>query len=223
MTPGGMAPEMRESTSESTAGASGDRPLGAFVPPQHRRPTQAVTRRCHLTDGTEVLVRSIRRTDRSSCSTMLTACSEESLYSRYERVVTESPDALAADLCCPDLQCERTLVGEIFEGPFPTIIGIAQLITDPTHTTAEYAVLVADPWQNKGLGGAFTDICLELADAWGVPRVVAEFLPSNMRMIRILSKRRFDLSRDFQENVVSGEKLIKGNEEEMTAASCSVS
>jgi len=206
MTPGGMAPEMRESS--SAAGASGDRPLGAFVPRGPRRSTEPVSRRCRLTDGTEVLVRSIRKTDRSSCSTMLTACSEESLYSRYERVVTESPDALAADLCCPDPQCERTLVGEISEGPFPTIIGIAQLITDPAHSTAEYAVLIADPWQNKGLGGAFTDICLELADEWGVPRVVAEFLPSNTRMIRILDKRRFDLSRNLQEHIVSGQKLI---------------
>ena len=29
-----------------------------------------------------------------------------------------------------------------------------------------------------------------------------------MRMIRILDKRHFDLSRDFQEHVVSGQKLI---------------
>jgi acetyltransferase len=165
-------------------------------------------RRCTLDDGTEVLIRPIRAIDCSACSTMLTACSEESLYSRYERVVSESPDALARELCVPNPQCERTLVGEIHHGSFPTIIGIAQLITDPGHTVAEYAVLIADVWQNQGLGSAFTDACLQVAHDWGVPRVVAEFLPSNMRMIRILEKRRFDMSRDLREHVVSGQKLV---------------
>jgi len=166
-------------------------------------------RRCVLTDGTEVTIRPIAAADCVSCSTMLTACSEESLYSRYERVVSESPDALAHDLCHPDLSSERTLVGEIRHGNFPTIIGIAQLLTDPAHTVAEYAVLIADVWQNRGLGSAFTDVCLQVARDWGVPRIVAEFLPSNMRMIRILEKRRFDLARDLQEHVVSGQKLVE--------------
>ncbi|MFC2078182.1 GNAT family N-acetyltransferase [Candidatus Bipolaricaulota bacterium] len=204
-----MAREMRDSPAESAAKPSGgDRPPGASIPPA----SVGVERRCRLADDTEVLIRSIRTVDCSACSTMLTACSQESLYSRYERVVTSSPDELASELCRPDPECERTVVGEIHHGNFPTIVGIAQLITDPAHTIAEYAVLIADPWQNKGLGSAFTDICLQLAHAWGVPRVVAEFLPSNMRMIRILEKRRFDMSRNLQEHVVSGQKSIGDNE-----------
>jgi len=143
---------------------------------------------------------------------MLTACSEESLYSRYERRVDESLDALAQELCIPDPRSERTFVAEIDHGSFPTIVGIAQLIANPTHTAAEYALLVADAWQNQGLGSAFTDVCLRVAHDWGVPRVVAEFLPSNMRMIRILEKRRFDMSRDLREHVVSGQKLVGPSE-----------
>jgi len=143
---------------------------------------------------------------------MLAACSQESLYSRYERVVTESPDKLAAELCNPDPTYERTLVGEIRHGTFPTVIGLAQLLTDPAHTVAEYAVLIADPWQNKGLGSVFTDICLGLVNVWRVPRIVAEFLPSNMRMIRILEKRHFAMNRNLQEHVVSGEKLVELND-----------
>lgn len=198
---------MPDSPARPATGASGDRPLGSVIPSDA---ASFAERHCRLIDGVDVVIRPVRGTDCSSCSTMLTACTPESLYSRYERVVTESSDALAEELCHPNPTCERTLVGEIHHGPFPTIVGIAQLITDPAHTVAEYAVLVADPWQNKGLGSAFTDACLELADAWGIPRVVAEFLPSNMRMIRILDKRDFDLSRDFQEHVVSGQKLIDG-------------
>jgi len=218
MTPGGMAHEMRGSPSESETGASGDCPLGSLIR-ANPRPTN-FERRCELADGIATIIRSIRGTDCTACSAMFSACSPKSLYCRYERVVSKSPEQLAAELCSPNTDCECTLVGEIIIDSVPTIVGIAQLITDPAHQVAEYAVLIADAWQNKGLGSALTDASLELAAEWGVPRFVAEFLPSNMRLIRILSKRRFDLSRDFQENVVSGEKRITGREEAPTAPSC---
>jgi len=81
-------------------------------------------------------------------------------------------------------------------------------LSDPNHEAAEYAVLVADPWQGRGLGGAITSFCLQIAHEWGIGRVIAEFLPDNMRMIRILEARKFNLHRDLQERVVSGQKVI---------------
>jgi acetyltransferase len=150
---------------------------------------------------------------------MLSVCSPRSLYSRYERVIAETPSELAAKLCRPNPRCELTVVAEVAYGTPLSIIrfditpdlphlGVAQLIADPHHEAAEYAVLVADPWQSKGLGSAFTDFCLRLAYAWGIRRVVAEFLPDNMRIIRILESRWFDLHRNLQEHVISGQKIL---------------
>ncbi len=163
---------------------------------------------CRLEDGTEVCLRLIEPTDGPACTEMLSACTPRSLYSRYERVVTEPLGDLAGRLCCPDPQAEVTVVAETCVNGARFLIGVAQLLADPAHETAEYAVLVADPWQSKGLGSAFTDCCLRLAHTWGVGRVVAEFLPGNMRIIRILEKRAFDMYRDMQEHVVSGQKRI---------------
>jgi len=164
--------------------------------------------RCRLADGTEVCLRLVAPSDVDACGAMLTKCSRKSLYSRYERVVKDAPGELAARLCCPDPQTELTIVAEACLNDTRSLIGIAQLLADPLHEAAEYAVLVADPWQSKGLGSAFTDCCLRLAHAWGIGRVVVEFLPGNMRIIRILEKRSFDLYRDMQEHVVSGQKHI---------------
>jgi acetyltransferase len=163
---------------------------------------------CRLQDGTEVRLRLIDPTDIPVCSAMLSQCSPKSLYSRYERVVSEPPSELASRLCCPDLRTELTVVAEVCVDGSLLMIGVAQLLADPPHEAAEYAVLVADPWQSKGLGSAFTDCCLQLAHAWGVGRVVVEFLPGNMRIIRILERRAFDMYRNMQEHAVSGQKLI---------------
>jgi len=139
---------------------------------------------------------------------MLRQCSPKSLYSRYERVIDGPLDDLASELCCPDDRFEMTVVAELSEGGPCALIGVAQVLADPTRDTAEYAVLVADRWQNLGLGSALTDHCLTRANDWGLRRVIAEFLPSNMRMIRILETRAFDLQRDRQEHVVSGQKIL---------------
>jgi len=167
---------------------------------------------CQLRDGTEVCFRLIGPTDVPACSAMLSSCSPKSLYSRYERVVQEPASAMASRLCCPNLEAELTVVAEAHVDGSSALLGVAQLLADPAHEAAEYAVLVADPWQSKGLGSAFTDCCLRLAHAWGVGRVVAEFQPGNMRIIRILEKRAFDFYRDMQDHVVSGQKRISSED-----------
>ena len=174
---------------------------------------------CRLRDGTEVCLRLVEPTDVNACTEMLSSCTSRSLYSRYERVVTEPLSDLAGRLCCPDSRTELTVVAETCVSGARSLIGVAQLLADPAHEAAEYAVLVADPWQSKGLGGAFTDCCLRLAHTWGVRRVLAEFLPGNMRIIRILEKRAFELYRDMQEHAVSGQKRIDDSDADRAAGS----
>ncbi len=172
-----------------------------------------------LLDGTRVRIRPIEPTDVLACKAMLSACSPKSLYLRYEGLIKETLHELAARLCQPDPYYELTIVAEILQGnPLPIArpgfasdishLGVAQLIIDSHHETAEYAVLVADPWQNKGLGHAFTDISLRLASAWRVRRVVVEFLPDNTRVMRILEAHNFDLHRDPQGRLFSGQKIL---------------
>lgn len=163
---------------------------------------------CCLDDGTTIRLRPIGSADVSACERMLSQCSPKSLYSRYERLITATPLEMARELCGQSPDCDLTLIAEAVIDGEPTIIGAAQLLSDPKKVAAEYAVLVADPWQGKGLGGMFTSFCLQVAHTQGIGRVIAEFLPDNMRMIQILEARDFDLHRDLQERVVSGQKMI---------------
>ena|GEM_PF-2207572 len=165
--------------------------------------------KCHLNDGTTIRFRPVEPTDVSAYGSMLSLCSPKSLYSRYERLIKATPLEMAEELCGQASYCNLTLVAEIIgDGAQSRIIGAAQLLANQEHEAAEYAVLVCDPWQGKGLGGAFTSFCLKIARARGIGRVIVEFLPDNMRMIRILETREFDFQRDPQEYIVSGQKVI---------------
>jgi len=69
-------------------------------------------------------------------------------------------------------------------------------------------VFVADPWQNRGLGGALTDYSLEIAKGWGIKEVRAETTPDNFRMIAIFRDRGFSIEHRRDEGVVLAAKRL---------------
>ncbi|MCD6320942.1 GNAT family N-acetyltransferase, partial [Candidatus Bipolaricaulota bacterium] len=85
-----------------------------------------------------------------------------------------------------------------------------RMVANPDLDTVEYAVFVADPWQNRGLGGALTDYCLEIAQKWGIKKVRAETTPDNFRMIAIFRDRGFKIKTYPEDGVVLAEKDLGG-------------
>ncbi len=84
---------------------------------------------------------------------------------------------------------------------------MGRLIADPDHDTGEYAVLVTDAFQNRGLGSVLTDTCLELARSWGLRRVVAQTTSDNARMIAVFQERGFEVTPE-EEGLVTVAKLL---------------
>jgi acetyltransferase len=163
-----------------------------------------------------VVLRPLSCDDLPACAEFFAQCSPRSLYSRYERRRSESPFELAKQLCFGDRDTQLAVVGETEIEGMERVIGVAQLLSDNRRDVAEFAVLVADPWQGRGLGSHFADFSLVLAEAWGISRLVAEFLPDNVRLIRIVESRSFQLCRDGSGQVVSAQKLLVEGELEAT-------
>ncbi len=155
-----------------------------------------------LKDGTKVLLRPIRPEDEPLWHEMLAISSRESIRFRFRYIFKETTHQMAIPYCFIDYDREMAIVGLVEEEGRKRMVGVGRLISDPDRMRAEYAVFVADPWQNKGLGGILTDYCLEIARKWGIPKVTAETTPDNVRMIRIFEKRGFRLEYKTEESVV---------------------
>jgi acetyltransferase len=82
------------------------------------------------------------------------------------------------------------------EGGEPRLVGVGRLVADPEHQVAEYAVLVSDAWQNRGLGGVLTDTCEEIARGWGLQRMEAQTTADNARMLALFKKRGYTVEPD---------------------------
>jgi len=171
---------------------------------------EGYTRQATLRNGTKVFLRPIRPEDEPLWHEMLAVSSRESIRFRFRYLFKESTHQMAIPFCFIDYDREMAIVAEIEDGGRKRIVGVGRLVVGPDPTTAEYAVFVADPWQNQGLGGVLTDYCLEIARNWGVQVVTAETTPDNVRMIAIFQHRGFKIEHRTQDGVVLAQ-LLQGS------------
>ena len=125
---------------------------------------------------------------------LLESCSRETIYARFRYLFQWSSRQAAIRYCFIDYDREIAIVAETVVDGRRQIVGVGRLVSDPNLDSVEYAVLVTDLWQNRGLGGLLTDVCVDIARAWGVERVVAVTTSDNGRMIAVLEERGFTLT-----------------------------
>ncbi|MEL6925486.1 MAG: GNAT family N-acetyltransferase, partial [Bacteroidota bacterium] len=85
--------------------------------------------------------------------------------------------------------------------------GVVRIVADPWMETAEYAIIVADPYQGKGLGKIMTELILDIARDKGIKKIIATVLSSNEVMIHILKKFGFKLRMDGYDSYFAEMKL----------------
>jgi GNAT superfamily N-acetyltransferase len=66
------------------------------------------------------------------------------------------------------------------------IIAVVRYEGSPGSDRAEYAALVTDAWQGKGLGSALTQALIQAAIERGIRHFFALVLPENIRMMGLL-------------------------------------
>jgi acetyltransferase len=161
-----------------------------------------------LQDGTEVLLRPIKPEDEPLWLAMLGSCSKESLYSRFRYFFHWETHEVATRYCYIDYDREIAIVAEIVEDGQRKLIGVGRLVADPDHETVEYAILIADAWQQKDLGNIITDFCMEVVEGGSLKKIVAQTTADNKRMIAVFQKRGFEVKINTQDSTVDVIKII---------------
>ncbi|HDZ40208.1 MAG TPA: bifunctional acyl-CoA synthetase/GNAT family N-acetyltransferase [Bacteroidetes bacterium] len=156
----------------------------------------------------DIVMRPIKPEDEPLWFELLDSCSRESIYSRFNSFFHYSVHEVAARYCYIDYDREIAIVAETEEEGKKKIIGVGRLIADPEHETVEYAILVADKWQNMEIGSHLTDYCLEISKKWGLKKVVAQTTSDNHRIISMFKKRNFSIEQDKETSTIYLEKEI---------------
>ncbi len=162
---------------------------------------EELTTTAALSGGTPVTLRPIKAEDEPLWREMLAACSEESRRARFRGAVRITHE-MAARFCFIDYDREMAVVAELVEEGRARLVGVGRFVADAERDEAEYAVLIADPWQGLGLSGLLTDRCLEIARSWGVRHVWGETEAENRRMLAVFRRHGFALRSQPHEGVV---------------------
>lgn len=144
-------------------------------------------------DGQEVTLRPIRPEDEPMEAEMFNALSNQSLYYRFFGYLPAVTHEFLTRMTQIDYNREMAIIAELEENGVRKMAGVVRIIADAWGETAEFAIVIADPWQNLGLGSRLMDYMLEIARDKGIRKVFASVLRSNAHMIRMFKSRGFVL------------------------------
>ncbi|MGC8817014.1 MAG: bifunctional acetate--CoA ligase family protein/GNAT family N-acetyltransferase [Candidatus Hadarchaeum sp.] len=146
-----------------------------------------------LKDGTEVLLRPIRPEDEKIEYEFIKGLSEETSRFRFFRVIKELSHDDLVRFCNIDYDREMAIIAETTEAGKKKEIGVARLIIEPGKKRGEFAIVVADKYQGKGLGTKLMDMLIEFAQEKGLETVYGIIMRENKKMVRLAQKMGFTL------------------------------
>ena len=153
-----------------------------------------------MKDGREALLRPIKPEDEPMEGEMFTKFSEQTQRFRFFELIKDISHELLIRYTQIDYDREIAIIAEVDEKGRKMMAGGVRLIEDADGENAEFAIVVADPWQRQGLGDRFTDYILDIARKRGIGKVYANFLRDNFVMRHMFEKRGFKIERSDEDS-----------------------
>jgi acetyltransferase len=151
--------------------------------------------------GMQVLIRPIRPEDEPAMAKFHETLSDRSVYLRFfhmEKLSSRVAHARLLRKCFIDYDREMALVAEHVNSASAEheIMAVGRLTRTPTTREAEVAVLVADRFQNCGLGSELLGRLIQVGRDEKLKRITATILPENMTMRALAARHGFEVLKD---------------------------
>lgn len=147
-----------------------------------------------LHDGTPVILRPARHDDGSLIQQMMRCLSMESRYHRFFYPLHELTPDMLERFTHNDPRHAMTLLVVTRHNGTETAIAMAQYVVNAGSEHADFAVVVADAWQRKGLAKTMIQALICIARAAGLERFEGDILAENEPMLRLMLKLDFAIT-----------------------------
>jgi acetyltransferase len=152
--------------------------------------------------GGEYSVRPIRPDDAQMLQELTQSLSPESRYFRFVSSITELPPTMLARFTLIDYDREMALVavvkdrtagpdGEITESE--RIVGVSRYITNPDQSSCEFALVVSDRFNGKGIGSRLMLSIMDVARDKGLTEIDGLVLSHNPGMLKLMRSLGFSV------------------------------
>lgn len=168
-------------------------------------PTQYV-KPFRLSDGTDVSIRPIRPEDEPGIAEFHKELSERSVRLRYFQPLQlgqRTAHERLIRVCFGDYDRELALIVQrkLASGT-GEVVAVGRLSKIPGQSGSEFAILISDAWQHRGLGTELLTRLIQIGKDEKVSSISADILPDNTDMRRVCEKVGFKLKYQPGDSVV---------------------
>lgn len=147
-----------------------------------------------LRDGGTVTLRAAEAGDGSLMQELVRGLSLQSRYQRFFYPLHELTPDLLARFVQHDPAQAMTLLAFTWQNGRDRVVAMAQYVADPYPQRCDFAVVVADEWQGRGLGRQLIQALICIARAAGIEHIDGDVLAENAPMLGLLADMGFMLA-----------------------------
>jgi acetyltransferase len=144
-------------------------------------------------DGRTVILRSITSKDKRIEKELIDGLSIQSSNYRFFHVIKEATEEMVNKFCDIDYKNEVAIIAEWDSQGRKRNVGVVRLFIDPGLKAGEFAILVADNFQNSGLGTKFMKTLIDIGRERGLKSIYGTVLADNSRMMAMVKKCGFEI------------------------------
>jgi acetyltransferase len=146
-----------------------------------------------LADGTNITVRPIRPEDAEIEQSFVRKLSPQSKYFRFMQTLNELTPEMLVRFTQLDYNRELALIAVQEKAGAEVELGVARYVMNPDGSSCEFALVVADEWQHRGIGSQLLTHLMEAARERGFNSMDGEILADNQRMLDLVKSLGFHL------------------------------
>ncbi|HKP55460.1 MAG TPA: bifunctional acetate--CoA ligase family protein/GNAT family N-acetyltransferase [Polyangiales bacterium] len=147
-----------------------------------------------LADGTQIVLRPIRPEDAGLEQDLVRDLSLESRRFRFMHALSRLTDDMLVRFTQLDYDRELGLIAVQRVDDAEVPLGVARYIADSDELGCEFAVVVADAWQKRGIASQLMRALIAAARARHLTHMHGDVLADNARMLRWMGRLGFEIS-----------------------------
>jgi acetyltransferase len=167
----------------------------------HPYPVHLVNK-IQLNDGTEIVIRPIRPEDAEIEQAFVRSLSNEARYFRFMNAMQELSLEMLVRFTQIDYYNEMALIAVTQDAGTEIQIGVARYITNPDKKSCEFALVISDHLQGRGIGHHMMQKLMEVARDRDLETIEGQVLGNNFRMLNLMTSLNFTIRNDSDDNSI---------------------
>ena len=154
-----------------------------------------LTESFELIVGQSVVLRTLRREDVDIEGSFLRGLSPETRHNRLLGGMIEITPEYLERLTTVDFSRDMAFAAALMLDGREILIGVARYVREADERGCEFALVIADNWQGRGIGRRMMEKLIGVARTRGLEHIYGDVLSTNQHMLNMCRKLGFTLDR----------------------------